>query len=241
MMCSLLPTLTVNFHFPASSSRTLLWKQTTPIMWAKVRIIAMYTFSSLLFLLPVLLLLATAFQSILSLLQCLSKLLPSDNSLVTNVFLASFPVYPYYSMWQSGNGLGMRQTFSLVCDSELPVSNFCEMCCSSASFCAMMTCNDLSLLSKREILACVWVWWLCMCVCACVWGFITAWTYYHDDYGVSGARIKQTCYTMLQDVTQQLSTHTPQGFCSDWLFSHTLQGTVEASTAKHILSHDLDS
>lgn len=201
MMCSLLPTLTVNFHFPASSSRTLLWKQTTPIMWAKVRIIAMYTFSSLLFLLPVLLLLATSFQFILSLLQCLSKLLPSDNSLVTNVFLASFPVYPYYSMWQSGNGLGMRQTFSLVCDSELPVSNFCEMCCSSASFCVMMTCNDLSLLSKREILACVWVWWLCMCVRACVCedlslhGLITMMTMVSVE--PESSRLVTQCYKML--------------------------------------------
>ena len=92
----------------------------------------------------------------------------------------------------------MRQTFSLVCDSELPVSNFCEMYRSSASFCAMMTCKDLSLLSKREILACVGV---------CVVGggrLINAQTCYYDDYGV---RIKETCNTMLQGcyLYQQLS------------------------------------
>lgn len=44
IMCSLLPTLSVNFHFPASASRTLLWKQTLAIMWAKVSIIAMYIY-----------------------------------------------------------------------------------------------------------------------------------------------------------------------------------------------------
>ena len=144
-------------------------------------------------------------------------------------------------MRQKQDGLGMRQTFSLVCDSELSVSNFCEMCCSSASFCAMMTCNDLSLLSKREILACVWVWglcvcvWLlcvmvaCVCVCVCVrrWGLITAWTYYYDDCGVSGVRIKQTCYKMLQEVT----------CINNWVHTHTSRFLQWLAALSHSARH----
>ena len=77
--------------------------------------------------------------------KCLTSLIPS-------LFIL---LHASLGMRQKQDGLGMRQTFSLVCDSELPVSNFCERYRSSASFCAMMTCKDLSLLSKREILACV--------------------------------------------------------------------------------------
>lgn len=127
----------------------------------------------------------------------------------------------------------MRQTFSLVCDSELPVSNFCEMYCSSASFCAMMTCKDLSLLSKREILACVGV---------CVVGgedlsmhkHVTMMTMVSES-----RRLVIQCYKVLLVSTTEYSVCIPQGFCSDWLFSHTQQSTVEASTATHIASHHM--
>ena len=58
-------------------------------------------------------------------------------------------------MRQRWGDLGMGQTFILDCVSALPVSSFWEKLCSSASFSAMMACNDLSLLSRRDILACV--------------------------------------------------------------------------------------
>jgi len=52
----------------------------------------------------------------------------------------------------------MRQTFILDCVSALPASSFWEKLCSSASFSAMMACNDLSLFSRRDILTCVCVY-----------------------------------------------------------------------------------
>lgn len=52
-------------------------------------------------------------------------------------------------------------------------------------------------------------------------------------------RLVIQCYKVLLVSTTEYSVCIPQGFCSDWLFSHTQQSTVEASTATHIASHHM--
>ena len=85
------------------------------------------------------------------------------------------------------------------------------------------------------VCVCVCVWWLyvmvvcdgCVCVCVRRGGLITAWTYYYDDYGVSGVRIKQTCYKMLQEVT----------CINNWVHTHTSRFLQWLAALSHSARH----